>query len=92
MQQNDTLTISLGQFSKEKVDPAKLAAQILAAREANFKVILKADHPEAMELFTQLKMAMKQKADRQFGMPLLIALAWAVSMGTILVGIGTIVL
>lgn len=85
--QTDTINISLGQFSNENFTPLQLADQILAARQAGFRVILKVDHLEGMAVLQQLPVVMEQQAARRLAMPRLISLALVASIAAVLVGV-----
>lgn len=82
--QPDTITISLGQFASEQVNPAEVAEKIISAREAGFRLQLKVDQPEALGVLGQLPSALKKQESRRMGMPGVIGLAAVVSLGFML--------
>ena len=82
--QSDTITISLGQFAGEKVNPAVMAEQILSAREAGFRIQLKVDQPDALGVLGQLPQALKRQEARRLTQSGVLALAALVSLAFML--------
>ena len=82
--QPDTITISLGQFAGEKVNPAAVAEQIIAARAAGFRIQLKVEKPDALGVLGQLPQALKRQEARRLTQSGVIGLAAAVSLAFML--------
>lgn len=82
----DTINISFDQIYREDMDPAELAAQIQALRDAGFRVNLQLNHEEALNTLQHIPVLLQQQEARRLTMPRLLGLALLASLGSILFG------
>jgi hypothetical protein len=82
----DTINLSFDQLYREDMDPAELAAQIQALRDAGFRVNLRLNHREALNTLQHIPALIKQQEARRLTMPRLLGLALLASLGSILFG------
>jgi hypothetical protein len=83
----DTINISFDQLYREDMDPAELAAQIQALRDAGFRVNLQLNHREALNTLQHIPVMLQQQETRRLTMPRLLGLALLASLGSIFFGL-----